>query len=780
MRCRRAVDLALVFSLLAVAPALAAPPQIKDISPSGVRRGAPAEVVVAGAGLAGNPRLIAPFASRSEAMKGSDVASWKLKLTVDPSVAVGVYPVRVQTDDGISNPFLLAIGQLPQVVEKEENSTFELAQPIPEPPMVVEGKVAGNDVDFFRFRGRKGQRIIVDAQCARIGSGIDPTIRLTTGTARRTYVASADDTPGLLTDARLTAVLPEDADYVVEISDTRYQGAGRPVYRLVIGAVPMAEEVYPMGARAGETVGLELRGGMLPGLRIAAATVQAPFSTDVFQPRISGCMPGATAPAERDLDFESMPPLVVSNYPELREPADPSSSLQAVAPVVFNGRIDPPGDEDRFLLAVTPGSRLRIKVQAYELGSSLDAVLRVEGKGGAAIANADDQTIPLPPKNGMAQSIILPDPIIETTVPSGTSEIAVVIRDLERRGGVGFPYRIVAEPIEPEFEIAANATEASIPRGSTAAVAVTVKRKGYTGPIAVTVDNPPAGLTVRPGTIAAGQTAGLLTLTASPDASFPAAPIKLVGRGQGASGPIERVAAAPVIFAKQSNLPTSSITEYGLVAAPALPTPATLDVAPEPIEVAQGFGTTIPVKVTRTKGSDGALAISGLALPPGVTIPGDKVEDKATEGKVRVQAALETPLGTSTLALQAKGKIGGADRTIIAPAVILAIVRPASLELAASGVEVKPGATVEVKGRIVRKGTFNEPVTVRVNGLPAGLKAEPATVAAGASHFIVKIVAEARAAPATAGAQVVMAFQVNQKDYPVPPIPVAIKVLPSK
>ena len=62
-------------------------------------------------------------------------------------------------------------------------------------------------------------------------------------------------------------MLPEDADYVVEISDSRYQGAGRPVYRLVIGAVPMAEEVYPLGGRAGETVGLELRGGTLAGVR---------------------------------------------------------------------------------------------------------------------------------------------------------------------------------------------------------------------------------------------------------------------------------------------------------------------------------------------------------------------------------------------------------------------------------------------------------------------------------------------------------------------------------
>ncbi len=161
-------------------------------------------------------------------------------------------------------------GNCPRSLEKEDNSTFETAQAIPEPPLVVEGQVAGNDVDYFRFHGRKGQTIVIDAQCSRIGSGIDPTIRLTTASANRTYVASADDSPGLLTDARLSAVLPEDTDYLVELSDSRYQGAARPIYRLVIGAVPMAEEIYPLGGRAGETVGLELRGGTFTGVKFAA------------------------------------------------------------------------------------------------------------------------------------------------------------------------------------------------------------------------------------------------------------------------------------------------------------------------------------------------------------------------------------------------------------------------------------------------------------------------------------------------------------------------------
>ncbi len=378
--------------------ALGAPPQINNVSPSGVRRGHASELTFSGASLAGSPRLIAPFGFKLEspAPKG-DASSWKLTLNVDASTPVGIYPVRIQTDDGISNPFLLAIGQLPQIVEKEDNSTFETAQKIPDPPLVVEGQVGGNDVDFFRFHGKKGQAIFVDAQCARIGSGVDPSIRLTAGGANRTYVASADDSAGLLTDARLTAVLPADGDYVVELSDSRYQGGGRPVYRLVIGTVPEADEVFPLGGRQGETVGLELRGGMLTGVRTAATTLSALAGTRIMPARITSSAPGSGAGPVADLDLESLPPLVISSYPEIREPADPGARApRAVAPVVLNGRIDPAGENDRFVIAVTPGQRMRIRVEASEFGSALDGVLQVLGNNGSVIANADDTNITLP------------------------------------------------------------------------------------------------------------------------------------------------------------------------------------------------------------------------------------------------------------------------------------------------------------------------------------------------------------------------------------------------
>jgi len=434
--------------------------------------------------------------------------------------------------------FLFAVGQLPQFTEKEDNTTFEAAQALPAPPLVVEGETAGNDVDYFRFAGKKGQVVVVDAQCARIGSGMDPTIRLTTAAGSRRFVASADDSPGLLTDARMVAELPEDTDYVVEISDSRYQGAGRPVYRLLIGPVPMADEVFPLGGCEGETLGLELRGGTLGERRIAAASLVRLPGTFLCAPRLSSAMLGLPTSGGPGLDVESLHQLVTRTLPELREPDDPSASpLRAVAPIVFNGRIDPPGDEDRF------------------------------------------------------------------------------------------PYRIVVTPIVPGFDLQANEPQVSIPRGGTVALGVTAARKEYNGPIIVTAADPPAGVTVRPGIIA---------------------------------------------------------------------------------------------------------------------------------------------------------PFAGGEQTIAIPAVTLKLVRPAEPVLSTPAVQIKPGTTTEVKGKVERKGAFNEPVTVRLNGLPAGLKADAVIVAPGASDFIMKIIAEAKAAAGSATAQLVSAYQVGKKDYPTSPLVLPVKVLAAR
>lgn len=780
---RSLAGLAALLSLSLSATTWAAPPQIKETTPFGVQRGVVTEVTISGANLAGHPTLIAPFALEEAAPvdgEAGGAGTWKLKMSVAPETAVGVYPIRVRTDEGLSNPFLFSVGQLPQVAEKEDNNAFEAAQQIPS-LAVVEGQAAGNDVDFFRFAGKKGQRIVVDAQCSRIGSGVDPSIRLTT--ASRTYVASADDSPGLITDARLTAVLPEDTDYVIEISDSRYQGGARPVYRLVVGPVPMADEIFPIGGRAGETVGFELRGGTLPGRRIAAATIEPAPGRLVFPPRITNQMLGLAAPGEPVLDVESLFPLEVADMPEIREPADPAAPpIRAAAPVVLNGRIDPAGDEDRFTLAVTPGQALRIEVNAASVGSALDGVLRVLNAKDSQLATADDTTTAIPGVKVANRPVnsISPDPSLNFTVPSGTTEITLALRDLESRGGTGFPYRISVTPVTPTFELALAQSEVSVPRGGAALVGVTVTRKGYNGPIALTVPNPPAGLSVRGGTIADGQAVGVLSLSAAGDAQFEVGQVDVVGQGQGPAGPITASASSSIVFAKQGTLPTNTVVQQGVAIATTPAPPVYLEAPEAPVEVVHGFGAPISIKLARAKDAEGVLNVTALQLPPGLAVPAAKIEAKAEQASVTVNAAVETALGSMTIGLQAKGKVAGAEQTLAVPAVHLNVVRPAVLEVAAPKLEVKPGQTVELKGKVVRKGPFKEAVTVKVVGLPAGLKAEPVKLDGDKAEFQVPIVADAKAAAAEAKANVSIAFQINKKDYATPAVPLDVKVLPAK
>jgi hypothetical protein len=769
---RNLAGLALALALIWAGPAGAAPPTIKGTTPFGTCRGVATEVTFEGTNLKGTAELVAPFGFTVQSPSGpnADAAHWKATFTVAPDTALGAYPIRVRTDDGISNPVLFSVGQLPQVAEAEDNSAFLAAQPVPA-PVVVEGQAAGNDVDFFRFPGKKGQQIVVDAQCARIGSGVDPTIRLTT--AAQAYVASADDTPGLLTDARLVATLPEDTDYVVEISDTRYQGGGRPIYRLLIGAVPMAEEVYPIGGRRGESLGVELRGGTLPGLLVAADRLDPGPALALAPIRL-----GVTLPPAPPRDVESLLPLLVGDVPELREPSDPTAApVRAAAPVALNGRIDPAGDEDRFILAVTPGQKLRIEVDASDYGSALDATLQVLGGKGEVLATADDTAPPSPGKGKKAPPIASPDPTLDFTVPAGQTEITLALRDLGGRGGLGFPYHIRVVPAPAGFDVALDDSQVSIPRGGCAAVGVSVVRKGYNGPITLDVPNPPAGLSVQPGTIAEGQLLGSLTLTAAPDAPFGALWLTVAGQGKGTDGSaIVVTARKTIVYAAQTVLNTNKQTQVGLAAAPALPPLVTFRPLEKPVEVAHGAGGTVPLQLARAEGADAALTVASLPLPPGLSLGDAKIAEKKDDAAIVVNAAPEAPLGTMSIALLAKGKLAGAEHTIAVPEITLNVVRPVLLELAAPGIEVNAGEPVEVKGKITRKGTFKEEVTVKLDKLPAGLKAEPVKVAPDQSEFTLKVESDAKAAAADAKADLALVFQVAKKDYPIPATPLAVKV----
>src|SRR5205085_5343746 len=118
--------------------------------------------------------------------------------------------------------------------------------------------------------------VVVETEAARIGSGVLPQIRVLDGRQR---LLASDDSQALRGDCRVSFVAPEDGDYVVEFSDSRYRGGNPPQYRLKIGDYDFVEEVFPLGARRGDKLTFTLRGGTRPA-ETAVPFVLSPAGRD--------------------------------------------------------------------------------------------------------------------------------------------------------------------------------------------------------------------------------------------------------------------------------------------------------------------------------------------------------------------------------------------------------------------------------------------------------------------------------------------------------------------
>ena len=650
------------------------PPRLDRVEPAGVRIGERTEVTIRGKHLGDHPRLVTGFPAEILPAEGpSDDDSFRAVIVVEPGVPMAAVPIRVVNEDGISNSILLDLDELATVPEVEPNGRFDQAQTIAT-PIVVEGRVADNDVDYFKFSGVKGQHILIDARAARIGAGADPQIRLTT--ADRRFVGSSDDAPGLATDARLAVELPSDGDYLVEISDSKYQGIDNPTYRLAIGDLPAADEIYPLGGRRGETVGLELRGGTLAPEgstpTVAAATLDSSENSTSLRLHDSSNPDAITS-------IRLPGPIDVGEFPEIREPADPDAPPVRVAlPVTLNGRIDPAGDVDRFVIVAKSGTRLRATVHASDLGSALDGVLTLYDREGRQVAQGDDAPaleVPAPGQGLRPTGIAAPDPIVVFAIPDGEDSVELRIADLANRGGVGYGYRIVVEPAQPEFAVELETAEVHVPRGGSIAVPVALSRRDYDGPIRIESASS-GGIEVVPSTIPAGSNSGVFGLRAPDDPPDGPSTIALIATGDGPDGPIFGSVGKQIVYARQAGIPVNLAYQMGLIVAEARPGPFGLDAPTEVVPVAQGLATSLPLTIRREAEAEAELKLAPLPLPDGFQIDDWTVESATVETTAQLTLKPDAPLGLATIGFRARRD----DRDVASTWMAVEVVRPVAIE----------------------------------------------------------------------------------------------------
>jgi len=422
------------------------------------------------------------------------------EVTVAPDAKPGRREIRVITKRGISNPLPFYVGQVPEVARKpmktmklpvlgkehlaQRNRPPEEEEQRVTVPCTMNGQIAAGEINRYRFEARKGQRLVIVANARQlvpyVPDGVPGWFQavLKLYDAAGNEVAYNDDFRSN-PDPLIYYEVPADGEYVLTINEALFRGRESFVYRITIGELPFVTSIFPLGARVGEPVTIEMTGWNLEKSTIA--------------PPPKDSKPGQYLIAATNGKYASNSvPFALGTLPECRdqEANDAASNAQKVTlPIVVNGRMDHPGDWDVFEVQGRAGETIVAEVHARRLGSPLDSFVKVTDTAGKVIALNDDHF-----DAGSGLNTDHADSYLMVKLPSD-GKYFVHIGDTPRRAGKEYAYRLRISQPQPDFELRLVPSRLCIRSKGSAAVNVFALRKdGFDGPITLSFQSLPEGL----------------------------------------------------------------------------------------------------------------------------------------------------------------------------------------------------------------------------------------------------------------------------------------------
>ena len=688
-------------------------PIINIPGPNGMTRGTSIELTLTGTNLAGPTGLISGFPGKvtipTDNKNDQNNTSLKIKLDVPADAAIGYYPFRLATTRGVSNLRTFCIDDLPQVLEVDTNRNKSTPQPVPV-PCVVAGRADAEVTDWYKITVAAGQRVSFDVVARRLGSGMDPQISIYSAKTGR-ELAHDNDSPGCQTDCRLTHVFKEAGDYLIEIKDVLNRGGPDFVYRLRIGDFPLATAPIPMAAQRGAKVKVGFAGPHVEGV----APLEVAIPTDPLQSAVWLSPKGPTGQHAWPVA------LSISNHEELveQEPNnEPAKANRVPVPGGITGRFQHSGDIDYYLFTGKKGQKLVIEAHTLEKYSpTLVYFILKNAKTGAEIAKSNPQANPPA------------DQRIEFNVGED-GDYLVEVQHLNFLGGPSEVYHLTITPNLPSFDIVLAMERHDLPPGGFAPLLLVVTRKGYAGPIDLSVAGHP-GLTGT-GAIKPNQGQGILVVRAKEDLGMGGHHFQVLAKatidGQVVTLPVD--VRASVSQALGGILFPPLHFNHQIAVAVKEKAPFNLAVTMDPPDATPGMPANLTITATRDKGFAEEIILNPpLGLPPGVPVPklANIAKDKS-ELKFPLPLDGKVPLGEYQLLFSAKTKVGAKELAAGALPLNLVVGQPFELKVEPAEFKLTPGAKAKVKITAIRKGGYKGPIALEVRKLPAGVAANKAAL----------------------------------------------------
>jgi hypothetical protein len=184
-------------------------------------------------------------------------------------------------------------------------------------------------------------------------------------------------------------------------------------------------------------------------------------------------------------------PFALDTLPESfdKEPNNDQAHAQKVElPVIINGRVDRPDDWDVFQFAGRAGDTVVVEVSARRLDSPLDSLLKLTDATGKLLAFNDDHE---DAESGVNTHHA--DSYLMVELPADGTYF-VHLGDVARHGGEEYAYRLRISAPQPDFALRVVPSSVALRSKSSTTISVhAIRKDGFTGPISLSLKDPPAG-----------------------------------------------------------------------------------------------------------------------------------------------------------------------------------------------------------------------------------------------------------------------------------------------
>lgn len=725
--------LALSTALAVLIPAsltLAAAPDLIYIFPRGGQAGTEVEVSFTGDRFSDaveimfhDPGIEATSFEVNE--KNQRLMTVKLKIAED--ARLGEHRMRVRTKSGISPMRTFWVGRYPDVTEVEPNSTLEEAQ-APEQKNITVNGIVGNangglDRDYYVLEAKKGERVSAEVEAFRLGTGgsssnIFPDFVLTIHDAQGNVLAESDDTPQFQQDPMASIVAPADGKYYVCLRDTVGRGNGVCHYRMHLGNFSRPTGLYPAGGQPGQKLTVTVLGDPA-GPR--QEEINIPKDAVGLFP-VSVKTDGVVAPSPNYIRISPEPNILEQ---EPNNTAEEATLASPPLPVALNGIIGEPGDVDYFRFMAAKGDRFTIRVFASDIGSPLDASVRVRGPG-VSLAGEDEGRDSLDPEVRFAAK--------------EDGEHTLMIKDLLDRGSPEHFYRIEFLQESPavytniptldrnEDRFQRNHGFLVVPRGGRSAQLVAFERSGYNGDLTLLAKNLPKGVTMTAPAITEGMDRIPVVFEAAKDAEVAGTFVELLTKPAEAADSIKSGYRQDINLQWGPNNRSFLRSEVDQLASAVVEEiPFSIRVEEPVTPIVQNGEITLQVIIDKQEGWDEEVQLNLLWLPPGVSgaaLP--RVPKGTNVFEYPVNASTRAPVGGWETAISAMATDSNGTYVTCSQMIKMSVIEP-FISISLGLTKVQQGKSAEVACRIKTLVPFDGKATATLKGLPPGVTSESPT-----------------------------------------------------